>query len=685
MRHGARWITLLLLTVLFGFAASAEETPPPAGDAAEKPAVANEKDKEKKDTEGKNKDEKEKKSAERKKEVVVTAARMPTAREETGVSIDVITGNDVETNQDHLASETLRMVPGLVVNQAGRKGAFTSLITRGGESDQTLILFDGWKVNRQGGFFSWESLDPIALDRIEVARGPSSSLYGTDAVTGTVNVITAAGEGRPSLTASGAGGTYGTDRETLNTQGQEKKFRWNVSAARLHQQEANINNSELETFNGAARFDYEFNAQHEAKLILRGADMKKGFYESNASGYGDLVELPDPNDTISNQDWLAGFEYRGRPVPIWETVVRLGHYGTDFRSTSILPNVDSTVIAPPFNGNFPGRTFAQERRDTFEWQNHVTAFENDDIRDIVTAGAYVESEHFNQDDTKFFNNVRFHHVNYAGFLQNRLELFDRAFLTCGVRREENEEFGSFTTARGDASILIPESDTRIYGSAGTGFRSPGFQELFAPFFGNPDLQPEENFAYDVGIEQHFWDRRIRLNATWFNNDFESLIGFDFVTSTLNNIGTANTRGFEFQAHIRPIKQVTIEGTATLMSTRNDNGTRLLRRPPRTYTGRLVVHPLVDLVPQRYDGLDISLEFLHVGTRSDLGPTADNSFATVRADGYTRGDIAVSYRFLEHFRAFVRIENFTDEKYEEVKTFSANGSNTLGGLEFNWRF
>lgn len=186
MRHGARWITLLLLTVLFGFAASAEETPPPAGDAAEKPAVANEKDKEKKDTEGKNKDEKEKKSAERKKEVVVTAARMPTAREETGVSIDVITGNDVETNQDHLASETLRMVPGLVVNQAGRKGAFTSLITRGGESDQTLILFDGWKVNRQGGFFSWESLDPIALDRIEVARGPSSSLYGTDAVTGTV-------------------------------------------------------------------------------------------------------------------------------------------------------------------------------------------------------------------------------------------------------------------------------------------------------------------------------------------------------------------------------------------------------------------------------------------------------------------------------------------------------------------
>ena len=265
--------------------------------------------------------------------------------------------------------------------------------------------------------------------------------------------------------------------------------------------------------------------------------------------------------------------------------------------------------------------------------------------------------------------------DWSVYAQNHLELFQRAYLTAGVRREQDEQFGEFTTARADASFLFPETNSRLHGSVGNAFRTPSFYEFYSSF-GNPNLSPEKNTAYDVGVDQHFWDKKITLTATWFHNNFTNLIDFN-KSFVFDNIKQAKTRGFEFSGEINPIKQFTLRATSTLMHTENDVGEALLRRPGETYTVQAIAHPICNL--------DLSVDMIHEGPRLDLGPTPANSFAHVINNSFTRVDIAASYRFLCHWRVFGRLGNATDERYEEVKTFPSAGANFLGGIEFNWRF
>jgi vitamin B12 transporter len=608
--------------------------------------------------------------------VVITAERTATSPEKTGVSTTVIDAHvEDDVRQVHDLGETLRQVPGLTVAQTGHQGDLTSLFTRGGNSNQTLILVDGFKVNRQGGEFNFGHFDPVRAERIEIARGPSSSLFGTDAVTGAVNVITEKGQGAPLITTSAAGGTFRTDRESVSLQGNEGKFSYNIGSARFNSARTDFINSGAEQYNYAARLDYDFNCDHTLKLIVRGTEFRKGFYENSASGYGPAVETQDPNDRLHDDDLLAGLEYRGHIVPIWTTTLRVGNYLLDTELVSQDPTPTSPIFGSPQS---TGHTFARERRPSIDWQNDITAYSSIDesIKDVVTVGATYENEHFRQFDTVFGNNEDVSRFNTSVYFQNRLSLYDRAFITGGVRQEHNQQFGDFTTGRADAAILVPESHTRIHGSVGNAFRAPSFFEFFSSF-GNPGLEPEKNFAYDAGVEQHLWKEKVALSVTAFRNNFRSLIDFSSDTNKFSNIKTAESEGLELEASIDPIKELTIKSTATFLHTEDQKGQELLRRPGQTFTAEAIGRPL--------SSLDLSLTFLHESSRADIGPVSGNSFARVRNEPYSRVDAAVTYRFFEHWRAFGRVQNMLNEHYQDVKTFPAPGANFLGGVEFHWKF
>ena len=608
--------------------------------------------------------------------VVVTAERVPTPTTQTGVSVTVVDGKEEDkVRQVHDLSETLRQVPGITVSQSGRQGDFTSIFTRGGNSNQTLLLQDGFKVNRQGGNFDAGHLDPILAERIEIARGPASALFGTDAVTGAVNVVTAKGEGKPDVTVSGAGGTYGTDRETFNAQGTEGKFSYNIGAAHLNRHDADYINSDLEQYSYAARLDFDFNCDHTLKAIVRGVEFGKGLYENSASGYGPAVEPQDPNDRTHTDDLLTGLEYKGHILPIWDVTLKAGNYLFDTELVSIAPNPTSPILG--FSQS-EGQTFARERRPTIDFQNDITAYSSIDekIKDVVSVGTSFEQERYHQTDTVFGNNADVSRSNWSVFLQNRLSLFERAFITGGVRREQNQQFGEFTTGRGDVAILIPESDTRIHGSVGNAFRAPSFFEFFSSI-GNPDLQPEKNLAYDAGVEQNFLDKRLNIGVTAFRNNFKDLIDFSLATSKFSNLKTAQSQGLEFTAGADPIRQFSIRTTATLLHTEDQNGLQLARRPNQTFTAQAIGRPI--------EGLELSLTFLHEGARSDIGPTPANPFARINDPSYSRFDAAATYSFKTHWRAFGRIQNLLNEHYNDVSTFPAAGANVLAGIEFNWKF
>jgi len=607
--------------------------------------------------------------------IVITPARLPVPVSSTGLSVTVINGKqDREIEQHTQLADTLRNSAGIIVNQSGKQGDFTTMFTRGGNSNQTLFLFDGFKVNRQGGNFNLGPVDPVGFERIEIVRGPSSSLYGTDAVTGVVNVISAKGEGRPELTTSVAAGTYGTDRETIHMQGSEKKFSYDIGASRVHHDRATYDNSELELYNFAGRFDFQINDSNSLKLVIRGLDERKGFYEDSGSGYGPGADVVDPNDTALQHDLLVGVEFKSHVLPIWDLTLRFGTYQIANHIESIAPNPPSKF------GGFSqstGRTYTKEKTPQAGLQNDFTLFRDDcdNIKNVLTLGADFESDHFDQEDSQFFTNVAKKRDTWSIYAQNRLELFQRAYITAGIRRSEDEQFGSFTTARADASFLFPETDSRLHGSVGTAFRTPSFYEFYSSF-GNQDLQPEKNTAFDVGVEQHFWDKKITIGATYFHNHFSNLIDFNN-SFTFENLKEAKTRGFEFNADFKPVDMFTLRGTSTLMHTENDKGEALLRRPGATYTVQAIVQPIC--------GLDLSVDMIHEGNRLDLGPTPKNSFAHVINNSFTRVDVAASYRFLSHWRVFGRVGNVGNQKYEETKTYPSPGATFLGGVEFKWRF
>jgi outer membrane cobalamin receptor len=151
-----------------------------------------------------------------------------------------------------------------------------------------------------------------------------------------------------------------------------------------------------------------------------------------------------------------------------------------------------------------------------------------------------------------------------------------------------------------------------------------------------------------------------------------MVSFDFVSGSFGNLNAAKSSGWELTAEIRPLRRLILRGTGTFLHTQDDAGRRLLRRPPHTYAAQIIAKPI--------NGLDLSFELLSVGDRTDFGPTG-----RVTNKGYVRADVAASYRFYRHFRAFGRLGNIADVKYEDVKTFPAQGVNFLGGLEFSWRF
>src|SRR5205085_2705371 len=137
----------------------------------------------------------------------------------------------------------------------------------------------------------------------------------------------------------------------------------------------------------------------------------------------------------------------------------------------------------------------------------------------------------------------------------------------------------------------------------------------------------------------------------------------------DNLKRANSHGIETFAEIKPMKKITIRGTSYFLHTEDDAGNQLKRRPNETYTAQVIANPI--------EGLDVAVEYLRTGSRKDVGPLPENSFATVHSDAYNRVDASISYRFLKHWRAFARVENVLDESYEEVKTFASPGRKTIG--------
>ena len=582
-------------------------------------------------------------------EIVVTPTRTETPLENVGSAVTVISRKEIEDSQTRAVTELLRKVPGVSVVQSGRPGGQTSVFTRGLNSNQTLFLLDGARIgNPLNGLVTLSNLTADQVERIEVVRGPQSTLYGADALGGVVNIVTRKGEGSLGGSVTLEGGTHNAFRQAIDLWGAGKTFSGALSFAHTATDNVFKNDRyENTTVGGSATFKPVEN--FEITGTFR--------YTNGRNGLPGPVGafLPNLNEHLSDESIFGRIAIDWTLFDIWK------------QTLSISENHEELFDR--------GDPFARSdsRADTLQigWQHNVKLAKDN----TLTAGLdwYVNKGQYETvDSTPFEKTVR----NTAVYVQDQAFLFNRLSLTGGVRYDDNSSFGSRFTYRGAAVLRFDETGTRIKGSIGTGFKAPTLNDLYLSFpsFGtasNPDLKPEKSVGWDVGFEQDL-GKFVTIEARYFENDVRDLITFASVGTSFMpiNIERARTRGIESSLQIRATKDLTFWVNHTWLAEGKNltTDTRLLRRPEHTATIGGNYHFL-----ERWN---VNTNVTLVSSRADIDAA---TFGPVKDAPYAKWDAALSLDLNKNFRIFGRVENLLGERYEEANGFPALGRVFWGGV------
>ena len=591
--------------------------------------------------------------------VVVTATKVETPVEQLGAAVSVISGEDFKTYHYETVGDALRQIPGLEVQRSGSLGKLTTLSIRGANSNQVQILVDGIRVKSPTtGQVDLSDLSPDLIERIEIIRGPQSTLYGADAMGGVVNIITKKGAGPLSGFVQQEAGNYDSLHSRAALGGTYKLFDYAFSASHLESNGQFKNDgSDINALN--ARLGASLPWKSSLAFIVRYNKTDTGLPVKNVFPPPQPIDpIIDPNQKQQSETLVLSLEGTTHPLPWWESRARISRYQNN------LGFQDAPDPGFPFETPFHAQIDV-ERREA-EW---VNAFH---LGTWSTSTVGLEYRHEEGDNKGVFHTAT--HTQ-AAFFEEQLRFFDRLFLTGGVRLEDHSVFGRVTTEHGSLAYLIKEWGTRLRGGAGSGFRAPTINDLFFPDFSNKGLQPERSFSYEFGMDQKLWRDRIRLGITYFHTDFKDLIQFVplavFPFAAVINTGQARAQGIEFtsDADLLPTLVASVNYTYT---------------DSKDLTTR---HPLPHQPAHRWNiGLTWEpMRRLSLFTQVHVASEQFDNFGEVFNSGHTRVDIGGTYRILEQYGYLkgleftARVQNLLNEGYAEVRGFPALGINFLFGL------
>jgi vitamin B12 transporter len=610
--------------------------------------------------------------------IVVTATRVPVAA--VTAATTVLEGAVLRARGITHVLDALREVPGAFLVQGGSFGAQTSLFLRGSESSYTKVLVDGVAVNDPGGAYDFANLSTENVDRIEVVRGPTSVLYGSDAIAGVIQIFTRRGLGPAHLTASARGGNLATRALDAALAGATEGADYNVAVGQYQTSGIFPFNNHYRHSTLSGRFGATPDSLTDLHLTLQYSDDKA---QVPTDGSGNPV---DRNAFQYGQRFTFGLDLGRRFSPAVEGRLSLGSNTTDGGFTDDADNAADTL------GFFGFQSLDHIQRRSADGRLNVTLAPGI----VATAGGAVEEEQersFTESQSQFgpsdgqFEGLRRNGAGYAQVVGAR----DAVTWNLSARLDDNQAFGTFGTYRAGLAYELP-SATRIRGAIGTAFREPTFFQNYASGFvrGNPGLKPERTRSWELGAVQRAGDR-LTLSGTLFWQRFEDLIDFTFAPPTPSspnyfNIASANADGVEADVRLTVAAGILLGGSVTHLSTSvaaagyDSSGTglfrpgsRLVRRPDNTWTGygdvtmsnRARIHAAVLRVEDRED-IDFS-----AGKRVTLVP-------------YTLFDVSADVDLLaiDGGRTVgfnVRVANALDESYQAALGYRAPGRTVIGGV------
>lgn len=605
------------------------------------------------------------------KEIIVTAGRTPIEEGKTGRAVTVITGKQLEQNQVRYVSDALRQVPGFAVSRTGSYGGLTQVRVRGADANQLMVMIDGVEASNPGkGEFDFGGLLASDIDRIEILRGPQSAFWGAGAAAGVVNIITKGGK-RDGFKVSGTteAGSQNSWLGGVLLQGGAESYDMALSATYKTTKGFNISNVGDEkdgarslALNGKINIDLSDTAKLDATLR----------YTKNRTDT-DADWLSDPRGSLGIYDETTNV--LGSVGLTWATLDDALTQKLRFSGNSLEYSSLSPVFSNPEQHSVyetKGRRYTGSYQASYVFDTPAFA----DAHHTVTGGVEWNRE--------TFETVKSYERDSYGFVgQYNGEFWDQFYLNLALRHDLNDEFRDATTYSVSAAWAIPDMETRLHSSIGTGIRNPDFFEQFgifngSNFRGNPDLKPEHTLGWDIGVEKSLFDDRLSLDVTYFNNRYRDKIvtvpDADIPNGkTLGNAqGITRTQGVEIAATLKLLDGLTAGATYTYTSANMADNKDLLRVPRHSGSAN-VAYTFYE------DRARLFGEAVFNGKMEDVAFIGGAS-SRVNLSSYTVVNIGGSYKFTDKLEGFARIENLFDKKYQEVYGYNTPGRGAFAGLK-----
>lgn len=610
--------------------------------------------------------------------VIVTAQALAQHMLDVVAPVDVLTRQDIDRQGHIWLTPLLTTVPGISVSQLGPMGGITSLFLDGGNSNYSRILVDGVPadVSLSGISIDLSNYSTDAIDKIEVVHGASSALYGSDAMTGVIQIFSHRGTTTtPRITLEGEGGSFATGRGGGEASGKLGAFDYAVgagyfssagpAASQVANQVAGQTLSQYfrdTTLSG--NFGWTFSATNTLRLTLRNSTSDAGQPGQTLLASPQVPFAVSAGEHNGEHDFASGLAWDVAPSDRWQNHLQI--YDSRF-----FDRLDIPQFPPAFVNKFNRAGF--DDRATYLFR-----------KGSATAGYAFETE----------NGAAQGRHDHAGYIEVRYKLIRRLTAIVGGRVEANNTYGTRFVPRVDAAYALREGagrwgTTKVRASFGQGIKEP---PLF-PQGCTPILKPEQSTTFDVGFDQYAASDRVKFSVTYFHNDFRNIVSFQsggpiqkqncgaFFGSFFNT-DKARAFGTNSSIQVRATRWIDVGGTYSYDDSKvliSPNafdpalkaGNRLLKRPLNA--GNLFFNA-------HYRGVNWNVTGYFVGRRTDsdfLG------IGITRNPGYARWDTSaiVPLRYGLSFTAHV--QNLFDNHYQDAIGYPALGYSYRLGLRFTW--